>query len=366
MITLKHILILVLSAGAVVNATAGISKERSSALSSRFSQASRLEQPGVAGELVASAAKVDKESVALELVRIAAKSTPDLLAAVVGAVISEVPNAAAKIASTAVQALPDSLFDVAKAAAATAPKQAEKVAIALGALQPNALMKICLAIGQGAPSEAPRLVGPVSRAFLGQFDKVFAGLVYGAPQQVDAISQALIVAVPALDQTAFGSEVRLSRGGSANQSTTVKRKVFVATATLNVLTALAKQIEAQAKAAADAAVAAAGAGAKPPTVTFNVASLVTQVEQGNVKINTDGTIKVEPAALAGAVTGGTVTVDTTTVAAKADAAIQKDISNADSALSKAVTAAQDPVEKISNEEAVRIILDKNTVRAYSQ
>jgi len=358
----------------VVNAAAGISKERSLALATRMGETSRLERPAVAAELIAKASKSDKEAIALELVQIAARTTPDLLAAVVGSVIAEVPSAAAKIASTAVQASPSSLFEVAKAAAAAAPKQAEKIALALAALQPNELLKVCLAIGQGAPSEAPRVVGPISRAFIDQFDKVFAGLAYGAPQQVDSISQALVVAIPALDQTSFGSEVRMSRGASAGGASTTKRKVAVAQATLNVLTALVAKIKEEAQKQVDAAVKAAqsssssGTPIVAPVVKFDVASLVNKIESGDVKVSDTGAITLSPKALEGAVTGGSssVKVETTAIANSATESIKKEVSNANSALSSAIQTAKEATEKVSNEEAVRIILDKNTVRAYSK
>lgn len=362
MITLKKVLLALLVTASLSSVSfAASSRDSSLSVSAALSKVTVLERPAAAAGIVSKASKADKVRVALDVVSSVAKTDPDLLAAVVGAVISEVPSAAAKVASTAAQLAPDRVFEIAKAAAASAPKKAEDVALALAALQPKELLKICLAIGRGAPAEAGRVIIPLARAFPMQSHLVYSGLAHGAPDQESAITDGLLKALPGLENTAFGKEVRQTRSGSASTTTTIKRKVAIVNKTLDVITELAKKLE---KTLNDAA---AGSGT---TSTTTVSGFASSLLSGAVKVDTTtGAVtidvsKLDPNSEVGKAFSKAEVVSDFVTQATED--VKTELGKQSSQLNQALSNATKEDIITGTEDVITIILSKDTVRQYNE
>ncbi len=360
MITLNQILVaLLVASSASSGLLAANGKVVSPSAAVVLGRATVLERPAAAAQLVARANRANKEAVALEVVASIAKTDPDLLAAVVGAVVSEVPNAAAKVASTAARLAPDRLFDIAKAAVSTAPRKSEDVALALAALQPKELLKICLAIGEGAPSEAARVIIPLARAFPLQSGVIYSGLVYGATGQEGAISESLLKALPGLENTTFGKEVRKTRAGLAGTGTTVKRKVTILAKSLEVIKALAESLQKQLS-------TTSGTG----TGTVSVSGFASDILDGAIIVDTKtGAVTINTAKIDANSDLGKALAKDSTLATQFASDASKDlgaqITNTNSALNKVITNDAKTDDPIDDSEIVRVILSKDTVRAYS-
>ncbi len=365
MITIKQILLALLVAGCLSSASStAIAKDGTSSASSvagKLSNSTVLELPAIASQLVAKASKSNKQQVALEVVSVVAKTNPELLPSVGAAVISEIPSAAAKVASAAVQLAPERLFEIAKAAAVSAPKKAEDVALALAAIQPKELLKICLAIAKGAPSEAGRVIIPIARAFPMESHLVYSGLAHGAPEQEPAITDGLLKALPGLQNTAFGEEVRKSRSGVASIITTIKRKVAIVNKTLDVVTELAKKLE---KTFNDAA--AASGTSTATTVSGFAKSLLSgaitvDTTTGEVKI--DAT-KLDPNSAVGKEFAKQDVLADFVASATDD--VKTELGKQSSQLNQALSNATKEDIITGTEDVITVILSQDTVRPYNQ
>lgn len=355
--TRKIIAGIVLTACSVYAPLSAASKGVEQSVSQILSRVNLLERPAFAAQLVSKASKSDKQRVALEVVTAIAKTDVTLLATVVGAVISEVPSAAASVASTAAQLAPERLFEIAKAAAVSAPKKAEDVALALAALQPKELLKICLAVGRGAPSEVGRVVIPMARAFPMQFDLVYAGLIYGAPEQESAISAGLLKAFPGLENTAFGAELRKTRAGLATTGGTQRRKVNVANTTLQVIKNLANTLEKSL------------GGTSANVSGTSISSFASVLLSGAIKVNTTtGTVTIDITKIDASSPLAQAFTDTSVAdkfASDASAGVLLQINTAGSSLDTALQNEVSTGETVDLEEVVTVILSKDTVRAYN-
>lgn len=356
MITLKRILIVLLVAASFEVCVAGTEKVKAAEV--QLQKATRLERPALAARLVSKAAKAEREGVALGIVKYIAKDYPELLGAVIGAVVSEVPSSAAKIVSTAVQVSPSSLFEVAKAAAAASPKKAQDIALALAALKPGELLKICLAVSLGAPSEAAHGVGVLSKQFPERFNVVAEGYLTGAPEKGDDILRALVVALPGLESTPVGQEVRRSRLAGANTQTVTKRKVSVVNTSLKTISIISTAIANSIK------TATSNSGSSG--VSLSIVEAIKAVVSGDIAVNTTtGAVTIsEGSDLAKSL----AKLDNTTaqlITSAVDTTIQNEVTNTESALNKALDETKTQPEQILNTESVTVIIDENTVRAYS-
>lgn len=144
--------------------------------------ASALELPAVAAQIVAQASNEKRAEVAIETVRLAANlSGPGILPYVAGAICKNTPEVAPIVLSEAIKSKPEEVLPLAKASFAAAPNQIQELVKVACQARPDLFPVITRIAAQEAPNKA---------------DAIINGLRTGLPQLNSLIDKAMANVTP--------------------------------------------------------------------------------------------------------------------------------------------------------------------------
>jgi len=150
-------------------------------------QASALELPTVAANLVAQATPETREAKAVEVVRaVNALACPSALPFVVGAITELAPSVAPTVVAEANQLQPAASLATVSAAALVAPAQTSEIVMRAVQQQPATYAQIALVAAQSAPTRGSEILSGVSAA-LPQV-QAFVSRAVGLSSQPDVVT----------------------------------------------------------------------------------------------------------------------------------------------------------------------------------
>ena len=129
-----------------------------------LSQATQVELPVKAAELISKATAKQRPQTTLDTVKAAVALNPAAAPAIIGSIAQAVPEMAPVAAATAASLVPDQAAVIARVAAAAAPAQAGQIVQAICRVLPKRYKEVANAVAEVVPSQKKEILTAVSTA----------------------------------------------------------------------------------------------------------------------------------------------------------------------------------------------------------